>query len=279
MVRAARRRAGLSQRGLAGRAGLALGTVTGVESGRVQPGFATVVTLLAAAGLDLTPGVTGLDPPIALRGYLTWATTERLRHALRDENPERTATADRRLAALARVAPVAAGSARVALTGPAALGLWLPDHRAPWPVAVQVWPVPARPMPESEGVVVTVADGPFPVGCVPVAVGPASRLWCPTPLELLLDPRCAAWGTELRAVLEVLHSDVGRDDAQRRPPPHRDPDERAERERVMSTHAYGRVARPVPDPRRSRAWRAGAPASARQWLREKGYPDIGWRQR
>ena len=52
-VRAARRRAGLSQRELAVRTGLPQSTVGRIESGFVDPRSSTVVKLLAACGEEL----------------------------------------------------------------------------------------------------------------------------------------------------------------------------------------------------------------------------------
>jgi transcriptional regulator with XRE-family HTH domain len=53
-IRAARRRAGLTQGALAGRAGTSQATVSAYESGRKQPSVATLDRLLAAAGSRLT---------------------------------------------------------------------------------------------------------------------------------------------------------------------------------------------------------------------------------
>lgn len=52
-LRGARRERGLSQQDLAARAGVAIGTVRAVETGRVvEPGFFTVLALAAALELD-----------------------------------------------------------------------------------------------------------------------------------------------------------------------------------------------------------------------------------
>ena len=52
-IRAARRRAGLTQGALAARAGTSQATVSAYESGRKQPSVATLDRLLAAAGSRL----------------------------------------------------------------------------------------------------------------------------------------------------------------------------------------------------------------------------------
>jgi DNA-binding XRE family transcriptional regulator len=52
-LRGARRQSGISQQDLASRAGVAIGTVRAVESGRVvEPGFFTVLALADVLGLD-----------------------------------------------------------------------------------------------------------------------------------------------------------------------------------------------------------------------------------
>lgn len=53
LVRDARRRAGLSQRALARRAGMPQSMVARVELGRTSPGWDTLTTMLSAAGFDL----------------------------------------------------------------------------------------------------------------------------------------------------------------------------------------------------------------------------------
>lgn len=57
-LRNARRRSGLSQQELATRAGLAIGTVRAVESGRVvEPGFFTVLAIADVLDLDAVAAV------------------------------------------------------------------------------------------------------------------------------------------------------------------------------------------------------------------------------
>jgi transcriptional regulator with XRE-family HTH domain len=59
-MRRIRRHAGLSQRALAAKAGVSAATVARIETGSVDPTLATLLRLLAAAGVTLT--VTGLEP-------------------------------------------------------------------------------------------------------------------------------------------------------------------------------------------------------------------------
>jgi len=53
LLRAARRRAGLTQRALARRAGTSQSVVARIEQGRTDPSSATLARLLAAAGFEL----------------------------------------------------------------------------------------------------------------------------------------------------------------------------------------------------------------------------------
>lgn len=55
LLRAARLRAGLSQRALAGAAGTSQSAVGAIEAGRKQPTVATLERLLRAAGTELVP--------------------------------------------------------------------------------------------------------------------------------------------------------------------------------------------------------------------------------
>ena len=60
-VREARRRAGLSQRALAGRAGVSQSLVARIESGDVDPSFDRCLKLVRACGFDLDIRVVPLD--------------------------------------------------------------------------------------------------------------------------------------------------------------------------------------------------------------------------
>lgn len=65
-LHAARRRAGLSLRELAARAGTSHGTLAAYEAGRKDPGVATLARILRAAGYEvqgtLRPAIGGVDP-------------------------------------------------------------------------------------------------------------------------------------------------------------------------------------------------------------------------
>src|SRR5256885_14635780 len=61
LVHEARRRAGLTQRGLAARAGVSQPLVARIESGAVQPTFDRLLRLVRACGLDLEVHLVPLD--------------------------------------------------------------------------------------------------------------------------------------------------------------------------------------------------------------------------
>ena len=61
LVREARRRAGLTQRELAERAGTTQSAIARLESGKTAPSFESVVALVRAAGLDLEVALVEAD--------------------------------------------------------------------------------------------------------------------------------------------------------------------------------------------------------------------------
>ena len=63
LLRAARRRAGLTQRELASRAGTAQSVVARIESGQTSPAAATLARLLAAAGFETRTELAPLSVP------------------------------------------------------------------------------------------------------------------------------------------------------------------------------------------------------------------------
>ncbi len=80
LLKGARRRAGLTQRQLAARAGLPHVTVARIEAGRVDPRVGTLVTLLRACGADLE-AVAALGQGVDqahIRANLALTPTERL---------------------------------------------------------------------------------------------------------------------------------------------------------------------------------------------------------
>jgi transcriptional regulator with XRE-family HTH domain len=82
LLREARRRAGMTQRAVADRAGVSQPTVARVESGEVVPSLEKLLGLVRACGLDLSIRVTDLDED-------AWAMVERGAAATPDERLDR----------------------------------------------------------------------------------------------------------------------------------------------------------------------------------------------
>jgi transcriptional regulator with XRE-family HTH domain len=91
----ARRRAGLSQRDLAARAGVAQQEIARYERGRVTPSIERLRALIAACGLELTVGLTRADDSYdrQIEELLALTPSVRLQRAVRDAQPLRAARA------------------------------------------------------------------------------------------------------------------------------------------------------------------------------------------
>ncbi|HEY6356073.1 MAG TPA: helix-turn-helix transcriptional regulator [Burkholderiaceae bacterium] len=91
----ARRNAGLSQRALAERAGVAQQEIARYERGRVTPSFERLRSLIAACGLELTVGLARADDSYdeQITAALALTPPQRLERALRDAQPLRAARA------------------------------------------------------------------------------------------------------------------------------------------------------------------------------------------
>jgi transcriptional regulator with XRE-family HTH domain len=61
LIREARRRAGLTQRELAGRAGTTQSAIARIERGATEPSYARVGSLVEACGFELIPRIGRLD--------------------------------------------------------------------------------------------------------------------------------------------------------------------------------------------------------------------------
>jgi hypothetical protein len=97
---------------------------------------------------------------------------------------------------------------------------------------------------------------------VPVPLTGPRRVWVRPAAELLLDEM-----RQLQQAAELLTAGAGRDDAHRRGPAHRDPDEWDEGSRLLRTKGSERME--VPMPELGRAWRLGAPVSLAQAVRRR----------
>ena len=97
LVLEARRRAGLSQRELAARLGVAQPTIARLERGREQPSFERLRTVIAACGLELTVAITRADDSYddAIIQALSLSPAQRLSQALRDAQAPAAARARR----------------------------------------------------------------------------------------------------------------------------------------------------------------------------------------
>lgn len=82
LLREARRRAGLTQRTVAGRAGVTQPTVARIERGEIEPSLERLLGLVRACGLDLDIRVTDLDED-------AWTMVERGARATPDERLDR----------------------------------------------------------------------------------------------------------------------------------------------------------------------------------------------
>src|SRR6478735_6824407 len=80
LLREARAEAGLSQRALAERAGVAQSEIARIENGRQEPSFARILHLLRSAGFDLRTELVPHDEHDAelIRGVLRLSPDERL---------------------------------------------------------------------------------------------------------------------------------------------------------------------------------------------------------
>jgi transcriptional regulator with XRE-family HTH domain len=193
--------------------------INAIERGYRMPTATVVDRLLKAAGLDLV-----LAEPIDARdrdelvAHLRRSLTQRLRLGLglsADLRVPATGPEWRELMALSRVG-------RIVIEPPLAWRLWLPSGRST-PVRVRVHQLRAE-LPHLEAVSATVSEAPPAASLVPVALVWLHRVWVAPPAELALDPVA----DRLRLADLLLHDEAARDDAGRRRPAHRDPDERAE---------------------------------------------------
>ena len=67
-MREARRRAGMTQRQLAARAGISQPTIARIEAGDVRPAFGRILELVRAAGFDLDIHVVPMDEDAVAMG-------------------------------------------------------------------------------------------------------------------------------------------------------------------------------------------------------------------
>lgn len=232
LLRDARRRHGLSIRGAAVRCDVPHTTWADWESGRSAPTTARLEGVLRHLALDLqlVPRPSAGGDVTTLRAYLRRSLTYRARQAL-----------DEQLASTL----AAAGEFPRLLTGPAAVGIWVPH-------VVARGPLPLPPVPPTPGLVVLrLDDGSF--------AEPRARVAVPPPDVLVSDGLHERYPQLITSVR--LLADRARDAAGRRLPPHRDPDEARERADLQLALTWaGRGRLPIEETD-SRAWRLDAPAT------------------
>jgi hypothetical protein len=242
---------------MAQQAGVSLRTLAGAEAGQRGLSLATLERVLSAAGLDiaLVPRLVTDDIQPLVR-HLHLSLTQRLRLGLglsADLRVRPSGGIWAELVALTRLGTVV-------LEPPLAHSVWLPTGavsrvavvlHASDPVAATSFPV-RRSEEKPRG------------WLVPVTMQEGRRVWVAPPAVLAMADDLAA---QLRQVDTLLHTRAPLDDAERRRPAHRDPEEWREDWRLMVTKAIRPEQRP--DVRDGRAWRLGSAASLAQRLRER----------
>ena len=244
LLRDVRRRRGLSIRAAAERCDVPRATWGDWEAARSAPPVRRLDEVLAALRFDLRVVEREAEPPgeQAVRRHLRRSLTERGRTALGDQ--------------LAAAVAACRQTPRL-LTGPAAVGVWVPH-------AVARGPLPLPPAPTSPGWVPVRLEA---AG----AGGPAADAVVAPPAVLLSEGQAEQWPQLLTSV-RLLATEAPRDLFSRRLPAHRDPDEdREHRDLAFALEWAGRGAIPI-SRTDSRAWRLDAPATLDAALLRAGLP-------
>jgi transcriptional regulator with XRE-family HTH domain len=277
MLREARQSAGLSQRAVAALSGVSARTVSAAEAGEHEPSCRVLTSLLAACGLELT---TIASTPVAepcrhLREHLRLPTTERFARA-----PVADGRRDELLADLSALW----SSDELVLEPAGSVPVWVPGAALPVPLVITVHQLPLahrlHDLPPTTAIVLRATTDPLPVGLVRMNVVRGIEVHVQHPAALACDPCSRRWRPALAAAARLLHEQAGTDDAGRRAPPHRQPDEDEEGRRLSTTLRYTGVVRPRrPSALDSRGFRTGAPVSLPQWLDERGLPPLRGQRR
>lgn len=268
VLRAVRRREGLSQRALAARAGVAVSTLAAVEAGRRPPSIAVVTAVLAVAGLELAVDLPVPEVTAAGVAHLHRSLEQRLHLAVGGDGRPRHRAQPVAWTELQRLT----AQHHVHLHGRTARAVWLHDEPAE--------PVEACASPRRAG-----ASRPAATSCEAVEVVPPCerRVRRPVrvgvghwqvsvdpPADLALDAVHAARRGALRAVARLLHEQAALDAAGRRTRAHRDPDHARERTEVFHTKRFHRLE--MPPGHDTRSWRLDDDASLVAWLRRYDHP-------
>lgn len=244
VLRAARRRRGLSIRAAAARCGIPHTTWADWEAGRSAPTTARLEGALRELSLDLQlVSRVVQEPPgeAAVAAHLRRSLTQRARQALGEQ--------------LAPTLTAAAQCARQ-LTGPAAVGVWVPHV-----VARGRLPLP-RVGPSPSLVALRLDDGSPAARYARVAVEPP---------DVLVAEGLAERYPQLLTSARLM-ADRGRDAVGRRLPPHREPDEEREVRDLSCVLTWAGLGRLPIEAADSRAWRLGAPATLDEALLRNRLP-------
>ena len=275
LVRTARRHAGLSQRALARVAGVDATTVAAVEAGRRIPGVTVLAAIVRAAGLELT-----VDRPVVplcrhVRSHLRRSLSARLHLLVGGSGRPRVPPVPSLWAELDR----AAAGGRVYLTGPSAVGLWVPGVDAPAPsfvITARRPPGPGaaahrRPGPGAarrRELSRAFSTGPVPADCTVTVPLPGHSVRTPPPEALALRSDCAPWRTVLRSVARALDEQGALDRAGRRSPAHREPLREDEAGRLLVARRWNASLRP-PDRLNGRGWRLDDEVGFQEWVERR----------
>lgn len=243
VLRAARRRRGLSIRDAALRCEVPRSTWGDWESGRSAPTVERLEQVLAALALEVRLVDRLTEPPgeAAVARHLRRSLTERAGAAL-GEQLDATAAACRSTPRL--------------LTGPAAVGVWVPHVVARGPL----------PLPPGSA-----AGGRVPLRLVVPGCRTNAAAWVDTPEELVHQGYADQWPGLLTST-RLLATQAPRDASDRQLPAHRDPDEDREvgdLSKALMWAGYGHI--PI-SPVDSRAWRLDAPATLDEALTRHRLP-------
>lgn len=243
MLRDARRRCGLSVRAAADRCGVPRATWSAWESGKTSPTLRRLDEVLAALALDLRLTAREAEPPGEqhVRRHLRRSLTDRARLALADQLPH---------------VLLAAAAAPRLLTGPAAVGVWVPHVVARGPL-----PLPAAPAdPALVQLRLDAGQG-----------GAGAWVAVAAPSALVAAGGATTWPSLLTST-RLLACEGPRDAAARRLPPHRDPDEPREIRDLAQTLTWGgRSFFPVSETD-GRGWRLDGAATLDELLQSQGLP-------
>ena len=267
MVRAARRRSGLSQRELARRARVSPTTVVAVEAGKQTPSLRVVSALLAAAGLELCVDLPTEPVCRHVRRHLTRSLTVRLHLALGGNGRP----ASRPVLPAWQQLRLLSRAGRVQADGPLAVALWLPPvEPLLLPTVVLTREDRSGPVPKAPDLRVreVPSQAPGPVACsLGIALSPGV-LMTPPPDELARAPQHAEVRRSLRSVAALLDERAARDRAGRRGPAHREPRRQQEEWRLLFARSWSPRLLP-PDPADARGWRLGDEVGMDDWIERR----------